>query len=310
MQSPHEIRERLIRAAFRSAGAVAPRAAGRAAFRLFTSPPRRRTLSPGEARMATRMAPLIAQAERRDIAADGERVPTWSWRADGTVRGRVLLVHGWSARALVMTAFVEPLLRKGFDVVALDLPGHGESQGHRLSVPSGAQAVQAVAAAHGGITGLIAHSLGGPISTLAAEGGLPLDGPMAVGRLVVISSPNAMATVARRFAERTGLGPEVRRVLEAEILSLTRRPLEELSVGAFVARVGKPALVIHDADDPDVPFIRAEEIVAAAPAVATLFPTRGIGHRRMVVAPQVIKAAARFLADEELPAEQPAGAGS
>ncbi len=293
-----KIRERLIRSSFRAVGALAPGPAGRFAFRLFCSPPHRRALTPGEARMAARMAPLMARAERRMIDFDGGRVATYAWRSDAAVsRGRVMLVHGWSGRALVMTAFAEPLLRQGLDVVAVDLPGHGDSDGRRLTLPLGARAVQAVAAAHGGITGIVAHSFGGPISVLAAEGGPPMTSAMPVERIVLVASPNALSIVARRFADRIGLGDSARGVLEDEIRRVGGRPSEAFVVGEMLARLGKPALVIHDEGDADVPFIRGQEIVAAAAATARLLPTTGVGHRRIVVAPQAIKAAVRFLAE-------------
>lgn len=296
-------REKLIRSGFRAAGAVAPRAVGRLAFRLFCTPPRRRRLNPGEERMAQRMAPLLARAERRMVAFDGGRVAAYAWRTEaGPARGRVLLVHGWSGRALVMMAFVEPLLREGLDVAALDLPGHGDSEGRLLSLPLGARSVQAVAAALGGVTGVVAHSFGGPVSALAAEGGPPLTAAMPVERIVLIASPNSMGTVTRRFSDRIGLTERSRAALETEIRRVARRPAEAFVVGEFLARLGKPALIIHDADDRDVPHVRAEEIVATAPASARLMTTTRVGHRRIVLAPKVIRAAARFLAEPALPA--------
>lgn len=311
MTRGHKARETIIRTGMRAAGAVAPRAVGRFAFRLFCTPPRRRVLNPGETRMARRMAPLLERAERRMVAFDGGEVAAYAWRVPaGTPRGRVLLVHGWSGRALVMTAFVEPLLKRGLDVVALDLPGHGDSRGRLLSLPLGARAVHAVAGAYGGITGVIAHSFGGPVSALAAEGGPPLTAAMPVERLVLIASPNSMATVTRRFSDRIGLADRARAALEAEIERVAERPAGAFAVGEFLAHIGKPALVIHDAGDQDVPHIRAEEIVAAARATTRLLTTTGLGHRRIVVAPQVIKAATRFLAEPvaELALQESAGA--
>lgn len=291
-------RETIIRHGLRLASAIAPRTTGRVAFRLFCTPPRPRALTPGERRMSDRLRPLIERAKRRRLPCDEIDIATYAWQAnaEGRPRGRVLLVHGWSGRALVMMAFVEPLLKLGFDVVALDLPGHGDSGGRLLNLPLGARAVQAAATAHGGITGIIAHSFGGPVSALAAEGGPPLAGPMPVERLVLIASPNSMAVVTRRFSERVGLSVASHAALEAEILRVAQRPSHALVVGAFLERLGKPALIVHDADDQDVPFSRAEEIVAAAPT-SRLLRTTGLGHRRIVVAPNVIKAAARFMTD-------------
>lgn len=195
-----KIRERLIRSSFRAIGALAPGPAGRFAFRLFCSPPHRRALTPGEARMAARMAPLMARAERRMIDFDGGGVATYAWR-------------------------------------------------------------------------------------------------------------NALSIVARRFADRIGLGDSARGVLEAEIRRVCGRPSEAFVVGEMLARLGKPALVIHDEGDADVPFIRGQEFVAAAAATARLLPTTGVGHRRIVVAPQAIKAAVRFLAEPNAHAAATADTG-
>lgn len=298
------ISERLVRATAQVAGMIAPGPTGRAAFRLFCTPPRRKGLAPGEQRLADRMAPLLADAKLRRVAVAGGSVATYAWPATTpTTAGRVLLVHGWTGRALVMTAFVGPLRAAGFDCVAVDLPGHGESDGRVLNLAIGARAVQAVAESYGGITGIVAHSFGGPISALAAEGGLPLSHPVPVERMVLIASPNNLATVTRNFASRVGLPKGAMRALEDEILRIAGRPVETYEVGTFLARIAKPTLLIHDEGDQDVPFSRAEAIVAQAPHVE-LLRTQGLGHRKIVVAPKAIKAAVAFIARDLVPAER------
>ena len=57
-------------------------------------------------------------------------------------RPAVALLHGWGGRAAQLTSFVEPLVARGFSVVALDAPGHGSSGRGRSSAPQFAQALQ------------------------------------------------------------------------------------------------------------------------------------------------------------------------
>ena len=62
----------------------------------------------------------------------------------------VALAHGWELQAGRMGHFVNPLLRAGFRVVAIDLPAHGASGGSLLNVPDGAAAIADACAACGG----------------------------------------------------------------------------------------------------------------------------------------------------------------
>jgi hypothetical protein len=47
------------------------------------------------------------------------------------------------------------------------MPAHGQSTGHQLNLPMGAEAVLAVSDVLGEFSGIVAHSLGGLIATLA-----------------------------------------------------------------------------------------------------------------------------------------------
>lgn len=287
-----------MKTAAQVAGYMAPGPAGRLAFRMFCTPPQRGALSPGEQRLAARLATTLADARREMVPFNGGRVATYAWAAaaeTGMRRGRVLLVHGWTGRALVMTAFVEPLRRAGFDVAALDLPAHGESEGRLLNLALGAKATAAVAEHLGGVAAVVTHSFGGPVAVLAAEGGSPLVRAMAVERLVLISSPNSLQRVTRDFAARIHLPMPAVRAMEREIHRIAGRPVEVYRVGEFLARIAKPTLVIHDEGDVDVPFERAIEISNAAPHVK-VHPTTGLGHRRIVTSPKVVQAAVEFLA--------------
>jgi pimeloyl-ACP methyl ester carboxylesterase len=287
--------EQLVRTGFRIASAIAPGPTGRAAFKLFCTPQRPKSLSAGEQRLADRMAPIIAAAETRMIAHPGGEVRALRWQpANGEPRGRVLLVHGWTGQALVMTAFVQPLLDRGIEVIAFDLPAHGQSTGRHLTLPLAARAMQCVADAYGPLTGVITHSFGGPVAMLAMEGGAPLEQALVVPRVVLIAAPNALSRVTSLFGSRIGLSPKALSALEGEIHRLARRPVEAFRGDLFVRKSGAQALVIHDEDDQDVDFASAEAIVAGN-ANATLLATKGLGHRRIIVARQVVTAATEFL---------------
>ncbi len=254
-------------------------------------------LSPGEMKVAERMGPVMAAARRHTVETLDATVVAYDWDplAGRNERGCVLLVHGWTGRALVMGAFVEPLRNAGFRVVALDLPAHGDSTGEQLNLAIGARAVQAVAKTLGPFTGAIAHSFGGPVTLLAAEGGLPLAGAMGLDRLVMVSCPNSLGAITRYFGTEVGLSERAIQAMEGEVLRIAGRPVSEFACDGFLGRIGIPALVIHDDGDAEVPIADAHAIVASAPH-ARLLTTVGLGHRRIIFAPSVTREAVAFLA--------------
>jgi pimeloyl-ACP methyl ester carboxylesterase len=279
---------------FHMGGAVAPGLAGRAAFDLFCRP----QIEPpdsGTQRLIERMTPVFARAEHHVCRFAEGAAHAFLWRTPvPAARGRVLLVHGWTGRAMVMGLFIEPFLKAGYDVVAVDLPAHGASPGQFLSMPIGARAVQAVHAAIGPFTGAITHSFGGPVVALAVEGGPPLSAAMPIETLVLIAPPNRVTAMTEAFAKRNRLPPRVHQALNAAVTAAAQRPIETIETGILLRRSGKPALIIHDEGDEDVPFDRAETICATAPN-ATLMRTTGLGHRRIVISSGVVRAAIRFI---------------
>ena len=69
-----------------------------------------------------------------------------------------------------------------------------------------------------------------------------------------------------------------------------------------------PVLVVHDAEDDETPW-RDGEAVAALWPEARLLTTRGLGHRRLLHAPEVVTAVAGFVAEgADAPAAAPRAA--
>jgi len=273
----------LTRAALAVVSWISTTWAARRAEALFFTPPR-----PRKSR-----AVLPAGGQRLDVQSRYGRVATWSW-GSGPV---VYLVHGWGGRAEQLGAFVAPLLARGFQVVAMDGPGHGESAGRRSSGVEIGRALADVAAQCGPARGVIAHSLGAAAATFAVREGL------AVERLAFVGPPADPLTWVARFGRQLGLGPavmaEMRRHSETRIQArwddLPLVPLRGLPSPP-------PLLVVHDRDDREVRSVDGAAIAAAWPG-ARLLETEGLGHRRVLRDAAVVGTVAAFLAGDETETE-------
>lgn len=87
----------------------------------------------------------------------------------GTPRGRVLVVHGLDVSWEVMSLISEALVDGGFEVYAIDLPGHGDSKA-KFETARAEEAIRNTFAQLGDNTIVLGHSLGaGLLLDLAAS---------------------------------------------------------------------------------------------------------------------------------------------
>lgn len=196
----------------------------------------------------------------------------------------VLLVHGWGSDASRMTAFVDPLVRRGRRVVAVDLPGHGRSAGRRTDILVVRDALLALDVPLGPGAAVVAHSFGSLAYLAAARAGLE------VGAAVLVSPAIQLADLTRTFQRRLGLSPSTMRELELRLAAF-------LTDGFYpgLLESGPPrALVIHDRDDAEIPWKSGQATARALPHAA-LTTTTGLGHNRILRDAVVVESAVEFV---------------
>ena len=261
-----------MRLFFAVLGRLSPALAGRLAAKLFARP--RRHPRPA------RETELIARGTRVALP-DGLHATAWG--AGPTV----LLVHGWEGRGAQLGAFVDPLVAAGYRVVALDGPAHGDSPGVTTTGPEFAQALVTTRDAVGPLAATVGHSFGGFTSLLAVSRGLP------TARIVTIGTPASVPEVLRDFLRLIRL-PD--RALPSMIAALEARvgaPMASFEVEAFAPNIHVPVLVVHDTDDREVPYDDGRRL--ADVFGARLLTTNGLGHRRILFAPEVVAAVVEFI---------------
>jgi pimeloyl-ACP methyl ester carboxylesterase len=206
----------------------------------------------------------------------------------------VLLLHGWGGRASQLGAFVEPLADAGFGVLAIDAPAHGRSPGRATSIFEIVDALLTLDRRHGPFAAAITHSFGGMCLGVAVERGLRVE------RAALISAPAGMAFLLERFASIVQAPEAVVDRFEQRLMHRFGEDLRaSIDTEQVAARMRIPALIVHDADDRDVPLEQGERVAAAWPG-AELVRTEGLGHSRILRSPQVLGRVVAFVrADRE-----------
>ena len=272
----------LLRLEFLLGGRIAPQAvAGKAAL-LFTTPfgsSRRRALD----------APTLG-ARETELDIDGSNIHVYVW-GDPAAQPYVLFAHGWSSHGTRVASWLTPLQDAGYAVVAFDQAAHGRSGGTRTTLPDFTCHLMAVARHYGAAAAVIGHSLGGAAAALALARGLVAE------RAVLIAPAADPLAAVERFARFVWLAGYLGQRMFARFEQAMRFDVDELQAHRNAPLIGRPALIVHDLEDREVPWSEGERY-ARFWHDSRLLSTRGLGHNRIADDQDVIAAALRFLHGE------------
>lgn len=285
---------KVIRPLVRVSSHLSPRITGKLAFRLFCTPVGHARVRADNPRIQAAQE-VFARAKIGNVTSGCGYVRVARFEPEQDSRGTVVLLHGWGGQGLFMAGFVEPLLSRGYRVLAVDLPGHGGSSGRQLTFPLAIEALSAVARGEAPLAGIVGHSFGGAVAVAAVAGGVPAFATLPVRKIVTVAAPNAMQPYGKAFADMLGLTARGHAAFEGEVRNVAGRPMESFASDAYLAALQVPTLLIHAPDDREIPYSDAHAMLAAGPHVS-LHPAPGLGHRRILFDAGVQTAAADFIA--------------
>ena len=274
-----------VRAGFALGSRLAPQRTVNRAARLFATPF-------ASSRSRAQAVQGDDEMQRGQLQINGETIATYVW-GDPVLQPYALLAHGWSSFGLRFLPWVAKLRAQGFAVVTFDQPGHGYSSGKLCTLPEFTDTVHAIGQYYGDAALAIGHSLGGAAVTLAQ------DEAWHARKLILVAPPVDMAAAAGRFFRFVHLGENLREAFFAWLLGRTGVSVEQLQVDRHLPALGSPGLIVHDLDDDDVPWGEGERYAQYWPG-ARLLTTQGLGHRRVLDAPEVIDAALAFVRGEQV----------
>jgi len=271
--------QRKLRGFFAFTQAISTALAGKLAFLMFCTPPRRK-VDPAD-------APIVALAKRSTMRCGKDRFTIFRWEHPGPP---VVLLHGWGSHAARFADFVAPLRAAGFSVIGIDAPAHGTSPGRFSDLTRFRDSLAEVLRAHEPIHAVIGHSLGGgAVLTVLAE-----TADHHPKKICLFGVPSDMDYILESFAMMLGLRPPALENLRARFTAKFGRPASAVSVAAAAPRVRIPVLVVHDEDDNVAPITQGAAL-AQAISGAVMWRTRGFGHSGALRDPATIQRVIEFL---------------
>lgn len=273
----------MLRLMYRHLGPMMPARFGRMAYHTWFSPTR--------FSMPERERAVLDGATVGVIVVDDIDVVTYRW--GDSASPTILFVHGWSGRGTQACAFVESVVNAGFSLLSFDAPAHGRTQGKQTSVLQFADALLALQKQFGRFHGCITHSVGGMALALAAQFGFTPH------RAVCICPPNDFDTILHNFCRILDVPPRVKYEM-LKLLYATHGSLikQFVTVENNAAHIDFPALLVHDRDDPEIPW-RDSEKIHRVWKNSELMLTDTLKHHRIVRDDSVVAAAVRYLVDRD-----------
>lgn len=275
---------RAMRVGIRALSTFSPELASRVAERLWFSPPRPVLRAHSHAFLAT--------GQLFDVAVDERRVVAWRW-GEGPV---VILMHGWGGFGAQMYAFVEPLVRAGFQAITFDAPSHGQSGPSRFGAGRAtlfefAETLMALARPRAPLAGVIAHSGG----ATAAAWSIAYFSDWTPPPMVFVAPMASPITYKRLFHDALGLTERARRRFDERTERRFGFRWADLEVPPMASRTRTPpVLVVHDREDRETAWTESAAIADAWPNSERYY-TSGLGHRRVLRDPGVIERVMDFL---------------
>jgi len=273
----------MTRLKFVVGGLLAPRQTANRAARLFATPF-------ASSRTRARAVAIDPLMRRENLHIGGRSIATYVW-GDPATQPYALFAHGWSSFGLRFSPWVAKLRERGYAVVAFDQGGHGNSSGSLSTLPDFADTLRAVGQHYGNAALVVAHSFGGPAFTLAQ------DEKWHAERAVLIAPASDISAAVRRFFRFIHLSERLRDHFFAWHTRRTGIDARDLVLHDRLPTFSRPALIVHDLDDREVPWGEGEYYARLWPG-ARLLTTTGLGHNRVLDDAAVIEQALRFAAGE------------
>ncbi len=254
---------------------IAPRFASKKALSLFATP--------RKGRYTAKQTQLMDAFVQNQLDYDGLKITTYYHTGNETAK-TILLAHGWESNASRWNYLFEAFKTEGYNIVALDAPAHGKSDGKQFNAVLYSECITVVAQ-HYKPHVIIGHSVGGMASVFAMHN----HNLETVKKLVLLGAPAHFTGVFSRYKSMMGFNQKISNGLDNIVLERFKKPVSYFSSANFTSNFTIDGLIIHDKKDLIIPFEDAL-LYHNRFKNSELISTNGFGHglRDVSLIPKII----------------------
>lgn len=207
----------------------------------------------------------------------------------------LLLVHGWAGRFTQFHALVDALeeanpdLLSQYSITGYNAVAHRGATGKTTMMPEIGECIHQISEEIGPIDVLVAHSIGCN-AALYARHELGTE----IRKQVLISPPGRISEMVGIFCQLVGFNTKVMGKIIENLKTTHGEDFDGYSAVELAKTNDIPTLVFHDTDDHDTP-VELGRAVGEAMAHGRYIETTGLGHRRILRDPEVLKNVITFI---------------
>jgi len=227
---------------------------------------------------------FLKTGDKQLIGWDEGLFALYRWKGAGPT---VLLLHGWESNAYRWKYLIEPLVKKDYNVIAIDAPAHGGTDGKEFTAIKYAKIIKQTIGLYEPEL-LIAHSVGA-MATIYQEHQHRND---CIKKFVFLGSPNKLEDVMRGYQRLVPFNESVYKALDRLINNTFGMHIKDFNSADFISSINVPTLLVHNPNDAIIAFKSMQEIALQLPQAKTYTSLTG-GHS--LYTPEVIDAVLYFI---------------
>lgn len=280
MALPKKLALKYVQTKFKLLSSISKRKAAEKAFELFCTP---------QIRTKKELPLIFEQSEKIEFLFQENTVRGYRWNHPSPKKA--LILHGFESSVTNFERYINPLIEKGYEVLAFDAPAHGRSTGKKINAVVYKEFVQYIWNQFGPIDAFITHSFGGLALSLALE-----EIPHTNTTKIVLIAPAAETkTAIDHFFKLLNLDKEVRKEFDEVIRKQGGQHAEWYSVARAAPHIKGQVLFLQDKGDHMTPLSDIKPIMDENYPNFHFIISEGLGHRKIYRDEQSVKKIMEFL---------------
>jgi len=255
-----------VRAKFKILSSLSKRKAAEKAFELFCTP---------QTRTDKALPSIFERSEKIEFAFKEDIVRGYRWNYPA--QKKLLILHGFESSVVNFDKYIEPLIKKGYEVLAFDAPAHGRSSGKTINAVVYKEFVQYICKNFGPVDSFLTHSFGGLALCLALE-----EIPHSDSTKIVLIAPAAETkTAIDQFFKLLKLDNYIIKEFDSIIEEVGGQLPDWYSVSRIAPKLKGQVLFLQDKDDYMTPLLDVKPIMDKNYPNFQFIVSEGLGHRRI-----------------------------
>lgn len=240
---------------------ISSKYASKKALKLFASP--------RKGRYTERQRQIIEPAIFKELRFENLSIATYRWPGKNKT---ILLAHGWESNASRWEYILNDLKSKNYNIIALDAPAHGQSDGNQFNALLYSEFIN-VAMNYYKPEICFGHSVGGMASVFCLNN----HNTTTIKKLILLGAPAHFTGVFSRYKSMMGYNSRISNGLDKIVHERFGQSVDYFSAANFTSNFSIKGLIIHDKKDLIIPYEDAL-LFANRFKNSELLTTEGFGH--------------------------------